>query len=57
MEMLCAECGCEVDAGVRVASCGNRECCCRALPARELTEEGLHTAVELVEDQPFLLDR
>jgi uncharacterized membrane protein len=35
MEMACAECGCRVDAGVRLATCGNSSCCCRDLPTGE----------------------
>jgi uncharacterized membrane protein len=32
MEMACAECGCRVDAGTRLATCDNPMCCCRDLP-------------------------
>lgn len=30
--MMCAECGCLVDHGVRTFTCCDDECCCRALP-------------------------
>ena len=33
--MTCADCGCVVDRGVRLSTCGNPACCCRALPRRE----------------------
>ena len=32
MEIGCAECGCVVDAGVRVVVCGEADCCCTHLP-------------------------
>lgn len=32
MEMSCAECGCVVDRGIRVAVCSDPGCCCRDLP-------------------------
>ena len=35
MEVGCAECGCRVDAGIRVAVCENPQCCCRHLPVRD----------------------
>ncbi len=35
MEMLCADCGCRVDAGVRTAVCADAACCCKDLPIRE----------------------
>lgn len=35
MEMACAGCGCLVDRGVRVATCGEPGCCCSALVTRE----------------------
>jgi hypothetical protein len=40
MEMACAECGCVVEAGVRVRPCGKADCCCLALPVSlsEITE-------------------
>ncbi len=34
MEMICAECGCVVDRGIRLAICHAPECCCRQLPVR-----------------------
>lgn len=34
VQILCAGCGCLVDAGVRIAACGDPECCCRGLPQR-----------------------
>ena len=33
--MLCADCGCLVDRGIRTAVCGDPECCCAQLPVRE----------------------
>lgn len=35
MEILCAECGCLVDRGVRVIACGTDACCCLDLPAAD----------------------
>ena len=35
MEILCADCGCRVDAGVRTAVCADPVCCCKDLPIRE----------------------
>jgi hypothetical protein len=32
MEIACADCGCVVDRGVIVRSCGKSDCCCRHLP-------------------------
>lgn len=32
MEILCADCGCLVNAGVVLAPCPDQECCCAALP-------------------------
>ena len=34
MEILCADCGCRVDRGVRVAVCADPRCCCAHLPIR-----------------------
>jgi hypothetical protein len=34
MKVSCAECGCVVEAGVRVVPCGKRDCCCQHLPVR-----------------------
>lgn len=34
-EIACAECGCRVAAGVRVADCGDPHCCCNHLPLRD----------------------
>jgi len=34
VEIRCAGCGCLVDRGVRVALCGDPECCCKELPVR-----------------------
>ena len=34
MEIGCADCGCIVDAGVRVVPCGTPDCCCCDLPVR-----------------------
>jgi hypothetical protein len=34
MELRCADCGCLVDRGVRVETCGNADCCCTDLPRR-----------------------
>lgn len=36
--MTCADCGCLVEAGVRVSTCDGRNCCCRALPTRGTLE-------------------
>lgn len=33
--MTCADCGCLVEAGVRVSTCDGPNCCCTALPTRE----------------------
>ena len=33
--MACAECGCVVDHGIRVVSCGDDGCCCRHLPVAD----------------------
>ncbi|HXZ99836.1 MAG TPA: hypothetical protein VEK76_05750 [Candidatus Binatia bacterium] len=30
--MACAECGCIVEAGARIAPCGDPRCCCRDVP-------------------------
>jgi ketosteroid isomerase-like protein len=35
MEIYCADCGCLVDRGVRLISCGTPECCCLDLPVAE----------------------
>ncbi len=35
MEIECADCGCLVDAGIRIVPCDKSDCCCRHLPARE----------------------
>lgn len=32
--IACAECGCRVDRGIRVAVCADRDCCCGELPVR-----------------------
>lgn len=32
MEMACADCGCVVEHGVRVRTCGNASCCCIHVP-------------------------
>jgi hypothetical protein len=34
MKVSCAECGCVVEAGVRVVPYGKRDCCCQHLPVR-----------------------
>ncbi len=34
VELACAECGCVVDAGVRIVVCNDRGCCCADLPLR-----------------------
>lgn len=34
MEMGCADCGCIVDSGVVVVTCGKRDCCCQHLSAQ-----------------------
>jgi hypothetical protein len=39
----CADCGCLVDRGIRLAPCANNECCCAALPIQ--TMEMLATKV------------
>lgn len=36
--MVCADCGCLVDAGVRLSTCDGPDCCCAALPVREVLE-------------------
>lgn len=41
MIIACAECGCVVDRGVRVESCGDLECCCSHLPVSD-GEDGPH---------------
>ncbi len=38
MTMACADCGCLVERGVRVSTCGAGDCCCIALP----TSQSLH---------------
>ena len=30
--IICAECGCIINQGVRIFTCGNGKCCCRGLP-------------------------
>jgi hypothetical protein len=35
MVILCADCGCLVDRGVRITVCADPMCCCRDLPIRE----------------------
>lgn len=35
VEILCADCGCLVDRGVRITVCDDVNCCCRDLPVRE----------------------
>jgi hypothetical protein len=37
MEILCADCGCLVDRGVRITVCSDPNCCCNNLPIREST--------------------
>jgi hypothetical protein len=37
--MACADCGCIVDGGVRVATCGDPDCCCRDVPMPEPQSE------------------
>jgi len=32
MEMICAECGCRVDVGIRIVPCPEPLCCCQELP-------------------------
>lgn len=32
VQIRCAECGCVVDAGARVRTCGDNACCCADLP-------------------------
>lgn len=47
MEMFCADCGCLVDRGVRISSCGKPGCCCLDLPTRaslETLAEEIRTA-------------
>lgn len=39
MEILCADCGCRVDSGIRVAACSNPGCCCVHLPTREFATD------------------
>lgn len=46
MEMYCAECGCLVDHGVRVVSCGSASCCCRRLPLEHRTVEQVGNALQ-----------
>ena len=36
--MTCADCGCLVEAGIRVSTCDGPSCCCLALPTREALE-------------------
>ena len=45
MEMRCADCGCVVDAGVRLVCCDDPSCCCAHLPVRD--EGGTLAAVGL----------
>jgi ketosteroid isomerase-like protein len=35
MPMACADCGCLVEHGVRVSTCGTEGCCCGTLPTRQ----------------------
>ncbi|MGH9021076.1 MAG: hypothetical protein ACRDV0_08695 [Acidimicrobiales bacterium] len=36
MWMACAECGCEVDGGVRQVVCADDDCCCQHLAACDM---------------------
>ena len=44
VKVACAECGCVVDAGLRVQACDDRNCCCRDLPVRGQDEREDHPA-------------
>jgi hypothetical protein len=39
VKMACADCGCIVDGGVRVATCSDPNCCCRDVPMPESQSE------------------
>lgn len=39
MSIACADCGCLVELGVRVATCDDGGCCCSTLPTRQSLEE------------------
>jgi hypothetical protein len=39
VDIICAECGCIVDRGVRLAPCDSPECCYKRLPIREGDED------------------
>jgi hypothetical protein len=43
MEMICAECGCLVENGVRVVPCETEDCCCVDLPVRTRTPDDMAT--------------
>jgi len=40
VEFKCAGCGCIVDRGVRIQSCGTTSCCCLHLPTQETVRIG-----------------
>ena len=46
MEMYCADCGCLVEGGVRIVSCGTDSCCCLELPlaSQDVLAEKLRTS-------------
>lgn len=37
--MTCADCGCLVEAGVRLSTCDGPSCCCSALPTSEALDD------------------
>jgi hypothetical protein len=41
VKIACAECGCVVDRGIRLAVCSDPECCCKDLPVAEGVETRL----------------
>jgi hypothetical protein len=41
VQILCAGCGCSVDAGVRVTVCSDESCCCRQLPIQDQIPESV----------------
>ena len=40
VEILCADCGCLVDRGVRVTVCGDPDCCCAHLAIHKTDDAG-----------------
>jgi uncharacterized membrane protein len=52
-EVACAQCGCRVDAGVRLAVCDHPDCCCQHLPT---VEEKTTDAVSNEETQAEKID-